>query len=223
MRAVNLLPSESSIRGPRQQAQPVAIAAAASALVAVLAIAGGNLIESSRLGHAQLALNQAHRQLASAPLPPSTPTVAPPPAAVEAQLQPRLAAVSETLQSRIAWDRILREFSLVVPPDIQISTLSLTSGAASASAATSSSTSSSSSTNGLSLEGLTYSYDSVARLVARMALVPDLTNVQLASTATDNGVVTFTISASVKGAAVPVSPTTNTAPPATTTTTSSTS
>ncbi len=221
MRAVNLLPSE-SLRGPRPQAQPIPIAAAATALVVVLAIAGGNLFESSRLGSAQTALNQARRQLATAPLPPSTPTVAPPPAAVEAQMQPRLQAVSETLQDRIAWDRILREFSLVLPSDIQISTLSLTSGAASASAATASSTSSSSPSNGLSLTGVTYSYDSVARLVARMSLVPDLNNVQLASTSTDNGVVTFTISAGVKGAAVPVAPT-ESAPPPTTTTTSSTS
>jgi Tfp pilus assembly protein PilN len=127
-------------------------------------------------------------------------------------MQPRLQAVTVALSTRIAWDRLLREFSLVLPSDIQLSTLTLTQP-----------TSASASSQGLSLAGLTYSYDGVARLLARMSLIPDLTDVTLKSSSTAQGVVSFTIGASVKGAPVTVSPV---APPpigGTTTTTPGTS
>ena len=41
--------------------------------------------------------------------------------AVTSEEQPRLAAIAGAMSTRIAWDRILREFSLVVPDDITIS------------------------------------------------------------------------------------------------------
>ena len=94
----------------------------------------------------------------------------------------------------------------------QVSTLTLTQPAA----ATASS-------QGLSLAGVTYSYDGVARLLARMSLIPDLTNVELKSSSTAQGIVTFTIGAGVKGAPVPVSPVAPPSTDGTTTTTSGTS
>jgi len=225
MRAVNLLPSE-SLRAPRPQAAPIAVAAAVSGLVVVLALAGGNLLESSRIASAQKMLNQAKVAQAATPLPPSTPAVTPPPTAVATQMQPRLAAVTETLSSRIAWDRILREFSLVLPSDVQVNSLNLSQAGADASSSSSSSSSTPSAPSGaggLSLAGVTYSYDSVARLVARMDLVPDLTNVELTQTSADNGVVQFTINAVVKGAAPTTPITTPAEPTATPTTTTPTS
>jgi Tfp pilus assembly protein PilN len=211
MRAVNLLPSESKAGASRGAPQPAVLAAAISGVVAVAVIGGGNLVQTARVSSAQKTLNAAKIQLAATPLPPKVPQVTPPPPVVAQEMQPRLAAVSSALSARIAWDRILREFSLVLPSDVQVSSLGLTqpsSGTASAS--------------GLQLTGLTYSYDSVARLLSRMALIPDLTNVALATTSVAQGVVSFTVNAGIKGApapAIPVVPLTA----GTTTTTGSTS
>jgi len=206
MRAVNLLPSESKAGSSRVAPQPAVLAAAISGVVAVAVIGGGNLIQTARVSSAQKTLNAAKIQLAATPLPPKMPHVTPPPAVVAQEMQPRLTAVSTALSTRIAWDRILRELSLVLPSDIQLSTLGLTEPGAGTTSA-----------NGLQLTGVTYSYDGVARLLSRMALVPDLTAVTLSTTSVSNGVVTFSINAGVKGAPAPVSPV---APPLGTTTTS---
>jgi hypothetical protein len=76
---------------------------------------------------------------------------------------------------------------------------------------------------GFTIAGTAFSYDSVARLLSRLALVPDLSNVTLTSTGSDGGTagasssaasssgVTFNISAAVKGAPAPP-PTTTAAP-----------
>lgn len=203
MRAVNLLPSESKAAS-RGAPQPAILAAAICGVVAVAVIGGGNLIQTARLSSAQKTLNAAKIQLAATPLPPKTPQVTPPPPVVAQEMQPRLAAVSSALSTRIAWDRILREFSLVLPSDIQINSLGLTGpGTASAS--------------GLQLTGVTYSYDGVARLLSRMALVPDLTDVNLSTTSVANGVVSFTINSGIKGATAPAAVV---QPPVGTTTTS---
>jgi len=203
VRAVNLLPGESQ-RRTRSAPNPAALAAAITGVVVVAAIGGGNLLQASREASAQMTLNQAKIQLAGTPLPPATPKATPPPPAVAAQMQPRLTAVSDALSTRIAWDRILREFSLVLPSDIQLTQLALSQPTSSANAAT-----------GLQLTGVTYSYDSVARLLSRMALIPDLTGVTLTNTSEADRIVSFTVSAGVKGA---VAPTTVPTLPTTTTT-----
>jgi len=205
VRAVNLLPSEAK-RSSRSAPQPAVLAAAIAGVSLVAVVGGGNLIETSRVSHAQKTLNSAKIQLAATPLPPRLPHVTPPPAAVAQQMQPRLQAVTTALSTRIAWDRILREFSLVMPPDIQLESLQLTQP-----------TAGSASTQGLQLTGVTYSYDGVARLLSRMALIPDLTGVTLSNTSVAQKVVSFTISAGIKGAAAPATPS-SAAPPTTDTT-----
>jgi Tfp pilus assembly protein PilN len=115
------------------------------------------------------------------------------------------------ISTRIAWDRILREFSLVLPPGIQVQSLALTDPAESTQ-----------SSQGFNLTGVTFTYDDVARLLSRIALIPDLANATLKSSGISQNVVSFEIDADIKGAPVPASPL---APPAgaTTTTTGSTS
>lgn len=205
MRAVNLLPSEAAARASRSAPQPAVLAAAIAGVIAVVAIGGGNLIETARVSSAQKTLNAAKIQLAATPLPPAAPKVTPPPVAVAEQMQPRLDAVSAALSSRIAWDRILREFSLVLPSDIQLTGLTLTVPAAGTT------------TSGLTMNGVTYSYDSLARLLARLALVPDLSGVTLGPTTVSQKLVGFTITAGIKGATPPA--TAPVEPAATTTTT----
>lgn len=210
MRAVNLLPGESS-RASRSAPQPAVLAGAIAGVVCVAIIGGGNLLQTSRVASAQKTLNAAKIQLAATPLPPKLPKVTPPPPSVAQQMQPRLQAVTTALSTRIAWDRILREFSLVMPPDIQLNSLQLTQP-----------TAATASVQGLQLTGVTYSYDGVARLLSRMSLIPDLTGVTLANTSVAQNVISFTINAGIKGAAAPAVPAAPAAAPATTTTTSGT-
>jgi Tfp pilus assembly protein PilN len=213
MRAVNLLPGESK-SASRGAQKPAVLAAAVTGFVAVVAVGGGNLIQTARVASAQKTLNAAKIQLAATPLPPKTSNVTAPPPAVAQQMQPRLAAVSSVISTRIAWDRVLREFSLVLPPGIQVQSLALTEP----SEATQSS-------QGFHLTAVTFTYDDVARVLSRIALIPDLANATLKSSGVSQNVISFEIDADIKGAPVPASPL---APPAgatttTTTTTGSTS
>jgi Tfp pilus assembly protein PilN len=105
----------------------------------------------------------------------------------------RVTALSAALGKRVAWDRVLRELSLVTPNDVWLTTLQATSPTASGS-----------STGGgaFSISGRTYSHDSVARLLARLSLVPDLDQVKLEKSTLNKiegrDIVEFTIGAAVR-------------------------
>ncbi|MHB8471147.1 MAG: PilN domain-containing protein [Gaiellaceae bacterium] len=210
MRAVNLLPREARGRGGISAQQlPVAIGCAVTVLVvAVLSFA--YLSASAKVAAAQQDLAAARAQLAAMPAPSATPEAPVTPPAVAAEEQPRLQAVSAALSTRVAWDRILREFSLVLPTDVWLTSLSMSAPAAGAAALG----------TGLTFDGSTYSYESVARLLSRLALIPDLTGVTLQSTAKNGRLVSFAVSAAVKGApAATTAPPPSSGPTTTTTTT----
>jgi Tfp pilus assembly protein PilN len=217
MRAVNLLPRESrSSRSVTAQNLP-AVVGGGIGFVVVAALAAGYLSASSRVSAAQQSLDAAKTQLAKTPLPPPAPThadVGAGAAAVASEAAPRLQAVSLALSQRIAWDRILREFSLVLPSDVWISSLSL-----SAPAAGSTTTAVPGSATGFTIQATTYSYDSVARMLSRMQLIPDLTNVTLSPANKSDRLVQFGISANVKGPAAPPAPAPAVVPPSTDSTT----
>jgi Tfp pilus assembly protein PilN len=208
MRAVNLLPRESrSQRSVTAQNLPAVVGGGMGFLV-VAVLAAGYLSASSKVAGAQRDLDAANAQLAQTPVPaatqPATP-VNPTPPAVAAEQAPRLQAVSAALSQRIAWDRILREFSLVLPSDVWISSLSMSTPTVAGG-------------NGFTIAGSTYSYDSVARMLTRMSLIPDLSGVTLQSTSGDGSLVQFGLAASIKGAALPPAPAPAPAPVTTDTT-----
>jgi Tfp pilus assembly protein PilN len=196
MRAVNLLPRESrSQRSVTAQNLP-AVVGGGMGFVVIAVLAAGYLSGSAKVASAQKDLDAANAQLAQTPVPSQTAPPAPvnaTPPAVAAEEAPRLQAVSAALAQRIAWDRVLREFSLVLPNDVWISSLGMTAPAAGA-------------TNGFTIEGTTYSYDSVARMLTRMELIPDLTGVTLQSTSGSGKLVQFGLAASIKGAPAPPAP-----------------
>jgi len=205
MRAVNLLPRDVK-RASAVSAQnlPAVVAAFAGFLVVAL-LAGMYLLENSKVASAQRGLDAAKTELAATPLPPPAPKTLQLPPAVAAAQQPLLQAVSTAISQRIAWDRILREFSLVLPNDVWLSSLTLTAPPPGPVSGT-----------GIELVGTTYSYGSVARLLSRLSLVPDLGQITLASTAKNGRLIQFTVTAGVKGAPLAPAPV---APAATTTTT----
>jgi Tfp pilus assembly protein PilN len=210
MRAVNLLPRDTRAnRSVTAQNLPAVVGGGVGFLV-LAALAGSFLSASSKVAEAQSSYNDAKTQLAATPVPAPAPAepVDTPPAAVVNEKAPRLQAVSSALGQRIAWDRILREFSQVLPTDVWISSLAMAAPTAGA-------------TNGFSITATTYGYDSVARMLSRMALVPDLTGVTLQSTSRSGRLVQFSVTASIKGAAAPPVAAAPTPAPTDTTTTES--
>lgn len=190
MRAVNLLPRELD-QGKKRPSKPV-IGGCAGAVLATAILAGGYLHASSSVGHQKSALAQVQAQIAALPplaAQPSTVTSLP------GERSQRLAALSTALATRISWDRVLREISLVLPDDVWLTSLQATAPAPGAVASTTSIT-------GFRMIGYTYSQNAVARLVARINVVPDLQDVTLNSSAAseiDNRpVVNFTIIANVR-------------------------
>lgn len=216
MRAVNLLPEGAGQRKSFLKEDPAVVVGSALGAIVLIALAAGFLNVHSKVSanKAQLAAVQTelaklseHKRAKPPTLsnPVDVQPIVPVPSVVS-ERQPRLDALASAMSTRIAWDRILREFSLVLPSDVTVTTMSLTAPATPAPGATAAAT------QGLLLSGTTYSYDAVARALSRLMLIPDLTNVTLASssaapaTATSPAVVTFSVSAGVKGAPAPPAP-----------------
>lgn len=208
MRAVNLLPRDSrASRSVTAQNLP-AVVGGGLGFVVVAALAAGYLSASSKVGAAQKELTAAQAQLAATPVPPtpkaqvnSTPTEA------LSQQAPRLQAVSSALSQRIAWDRVLREFSFVLPTDVWLQSVQMTAPVGGTSGGTATPAA-----NGFSVTGTTSSYESVARLLSRMYLVPDLEQVTLSQVSGSDKLISFSISAGVKSGAVPAAATPPAAP-----------
>jgi len=198
MRAVNLLPRDDASKRTKEQNAPIAVGLALFLVVSV-AVATFYLRASAGVKDKQNALGQAKAQLAVLPPLPSGPT------AIETQLvgqqRDRLNALASALSRRVAWDRILREFATVLPDDVWLTSLSARSPASPASAAPPTPTAPSAAPTGFVLNGYTYSQNGVARLLSRLAVVPDLKNVQLQSSALskvgEQQIVQFTILADV--------------------------
>jgi len=104
----------------------------------------------------------------------------------------RTYALASALSGRVAWDRLLREVSLVTPEDVWLSGLAAAPAESDAAAGQSA----------LTVNGYTHGQEGVARMLARLAVVPELSAVQLVSSAStligDIEVVQFSISALVK-------------------------
>jgi Tfp pilus assembly protein PilN len=222
MRAVNLLPREYQNAKSIRHEDPAVVVGSALGVIVMIALGGAFFaahaqanaqqarLSKARLELAQLAVHQKPTPKRAKPSAPLTPIVPPP--AVTGQEATWLSAVSTNLSQRIAWDRVLREVSLVVPSDITLGSLTMTApSTASAAAATPGGTTA----QGFVIQGSAFSYDSVARLLSRLALVPDLSNVTLTSTSSAaapgaagssassaTGGVQFNITAAVKGAVV---------------------
>jgi Tfp pilus assembly protein PilN len=188
MRAVNLLPRELDElkAGPSRQV----VVSCAGAVLAMAVLAGGYMQGSSTLATSNAALTDAQARLAAIPQPMQQPASV---TGLPQQRQSRVAALSSALTTRVAWDRVLREVSLVVPDDVWLS--SLQAAAPTAAGITG---------QGIHLTGFTYSQPAVARLLARLTVIPDLQRVSLtSSTQTEIGsrsVVQFEIGADLKPA-----------------------
>ena len=185
MRAFDLMPKEEAReKGTRLGLAKIAIALLGLVLLAGLAAA--YLYAGAGVMSKQGELDDLRAKLAELEVPAEEPEAAP---ALAGEGQARTTALSAALAIRIAWDRILREVSLVVPEDVWLTQLSASTpnavpgGAAAAPAATTGSAS----PNSLSAVGFARSQESVALFLSRLESIPELTTVQLqASTRTES-------------------------------------
>jgi Tfp pilus assembly protein PilN len=226
MRAVNLLPSGSESRKSFRAEDPAVVVGSALGVVVLIALAAGFMNVHANVNAEQKKLTAARTELAKLSLTQKpivatktvvTTPIVPVPAVTSEEL-PRLNAIATAMSTRIAWDRILREFSLVLPSDVTLSALTLTAPAAPTAGAPTVGAA-----QGLSITGSAFSHDGVARLLSRLMLIPDLSDVTLASSTSNSagtgaGGVQFAISAAVKGAPAPPAPPVAEAPVTTDTT-----
>jgi hypothetical protein len=186
MRAFDLMPKEET----REKSPRVGLAKIAVALLGLVLFAGlaaAYLFTGAGVMSKQGELDDLRAQLAELEVPSEEPTSGAPGLAGEGQA--RTTALSGALATRIAWDRVLREVSLVVPEEVWLTQLSASTpgaapgGAGAAPAVTTGSTS----PNSLAAVGFARSQESVALFLSRLESIPELTTVQLqASTRTES-------------------------------------
>jgi Tfp pilus assembly protein PilN len=211
MRAVNLLPRDEAARRRSLPNKQTLLAATLPVAVAAL-VGGGLMLEQGSVTSKRDQLAMLESQLAALPVPePVDPTNA----MLAQEKGKRITVLSGVLSSRVAFDRILRELSLVLPDDVWLTGLTARSSealGASASGAASTSFASPTQTDTAAaptaenadfvLNGYTYSQEGVARLLARLAVVPHLRDVQLERSAlvpvSNRSVVQFTILAELR-------------------------
>jgi len=185
VRAVNLLPREPKLG--RKRLSVVAQLAIGAPFVVAGLVAAGYLLASSSVNERKTTLDAARAELAALP-----PPIEQPQANLQLALlrDQRVAALATALQSRLAWDRILREISAVLPGDVWLTNLSGNGIVAQPAPATTASTGATGApppavpapTAGpVTFAGYTYSQEGVARLLGRLAVIPALQDVKLLS------------------------------------------
>jgi Tfp pilus assembly protein PilN len=173
MRAVNLLPTD--VPGEGRRLPPVPVLAGCVGVVLVTAVLALMFLSaSSGVAKQRSALAQAQAAFAAIPAPPPAPVVD---SDLSAQRLTRVTALSTALGQRVAWDRLLREVSQVVPSDVWLVTLSAQAPTSTPAVATT--PPSAAPATGFTLAGCTYSQESVARFLARLDVVPDLSSMTL--------------------------------------------
>jgi Tfp pilus assembly protein PilN len=199
MHAFNLLPKEEVVRAEKES-KPSAIPHVIVALAGVLvfaALAAFYLSSSAGVTKKTGELDDLRGELASLQVPEQQPQAPTAGANIDSERSARTAALSAALADRLAWDRVLRELALVLPADVTLVTLDATAPSpGSAGAATSSAVTS------FRVTGVSVSQASVARLLSRLQVIPELQSVQLEfATASDDPSkpgVNFAITASVR-------------------------
>ena len=196
MRAVNLLPRDDPSRRTKTNV-PVVVGVAGAVLAT--ALIGMMFMSASGAVHdRQQQLDTLRQELAVVPPPVQQSSAQ---AGLAAEQKARVTAVAAAMTRRVAWDRVLREVTLVLPQDVWLLSLSGVSPASPGSAAPAAPSTSGVPT-GFTLNGYTYSQDGVARVLSRLEVVPDLSDVQLSTSSVTKvgtqSIVQFTIVANVR-------------------------
>lgn len=225
MKAVNLLPPDRPVA--RGGAAPITgsprkgllIACAVLGIVAIAGLSTAILSSNSSVSQKQKELEALETQISSIPTPGVQSSSA-------SDTSARAQAINGIVGDRLVWDQFLRTLSKVVPEDVWLSNMQVTTAgaaatlsqqqtaaaaAAAAAAATQTSTTTTpapppaatapSTSNTFSITGFTYSHPSVARLMRLLDIVPWLQGVSLTSSSKsaigNDTIYQFTLTATV--------------------------
>jgi Tfp pilus assembly protein PilN len=189
MRAVNLLPRE-QVEQKSEARNPVVLVATIGGAVVLLALVAGFLLANRSVDRQKQALASARAELAATPAKKLSAQTQAFRSSVLTQREQRSLALASALGARVAWDRILRRMALVMPDDVWLTSLVGATPLQSATPTTTAVATTPSvlppAATALTLQGYTYSQASVARLLERLEVLPDLKNVQLKDSSTSN-------------------------------------
>jgi Tfp pilus assembly protein PilN len=202
VRAINLLPRDDYFKRRQKQQKvqwvvvvPVILVVVISGVLSMLFLSASGAVKDR---NAELATLNA--ELAAIPTPDASKVQTQ--TALAAEKQARITAVNAALSRRVAWDRIFRELSLVLPDDVWLTDLSAKSPVSPALAGAAPPSATNVAASGFILDGYTYSQAAVARLLGRVTVIPDLYNVQLIKSKLEvhgsTSVVNFTIAADLR-------------------------
>ena len=122
MRAVNLLPRQ-SVQQKREGPNAVVLVAAIGGAAVLLALVGGFLLANRSVDRQRQDLSAARAVLANTPAHHLSAKTSAFRSAVLTQREQRSLALASAIGKRVAWDRILRRFSLVLPDDVWLTDL----------------------------------------------------------------------------------------------------
>lgn len=177
MRAFNLMPKEDSREKTTVSPALTKIAVALLGVLVVAGLAFGYMTSGANVADKQAEADDRRAELAQLTAQ-IGPEAADPSASLAGESQARTAALADALGARVAWDRIMREFSLVLPDTVVLATIGASSGTAGSSdpataAATTEPT--------FTIEGTSVSQESVALLLSRLSVIPEFVDVRLES------------------------------------------
>ena len=181
MRAVNLMPRDEYRARLSTGRLPVLVAGGGVVLVTAVAFMLATSA-SSGASQARSDLEAVEAQLAA--LPRSTGSAVSQGMLMQ-ERSDRVAALSAALGSRTAFDRLLREISYVLPRDAWLTQLEATVPVSSGVPAGALPPAAQAATqpSGVTIQGASFTHESVATVLARLAAVPSLTDVRLTGTA----------------------------------------
>ena len=181
MRAVNLLPRDAERTGSESARTTLLVAAGAVAAVTAAAVVM-SLSASGAAGDHRAELAAVEEAIVLVPNK-GRPAVSQ--VALVQERTDRVAALAAALSTRISFDRLLRELSLVLPEDAWLTgiTASAPASAAPAGAPPGGTPAAATTTQGVTIQGATYSHESVARVLARLSVIPSLENIRLTASA----------------------------------------
>ena len=122
MRAVNLLPRQ-QVEQKRERPNAVVLVAGIGGAAVVLALAAGTLVANRSVNREQQALTSARAVLAVTPAHQLSAQTQSFRQQVLTQREQRSLALASALGKRVAWDRVLRRFALVLPGDVWLTSL----------------------------------------------------------------------------------------------------
>ena len=181
MRAVNLLPRD--VESQRFEAGRLPVLVAGGGIAAVTAAAAVLFMgASASVSDQRSQLESVESAIASIPTDGQQPAVAP--STIAQERTDRVTALAAALTTRVPVDRLLRELAYVLPEDAWLTglTASAPTGAAAA-AVPGSAAPGAAAAPGITIQGATYSHESVARVLARLSALPTLTGVRLTASA----------------------------------------